>query len=110
MAFRSFESRQETNINTRPLPLQSAATLEDQHQFRLSSRFYQLFAINIQGTAPRSPLNILKMYFAKLIAVSMAFVAFGAAAPSSEQGKEKRNVSSGVRNGRRNLFYCSVPT
>ncbi|KAG6353256.1 hypothetical protein INS49_007555 [Diaporthe citri] len=39
------------------------------------------------------------MYFTKLIAVSMALVAFGAAAPSSEQGKEKRTVSTGECNG-----------
>lgn len=50
------------------------------------------------------------MYFAKLIAVSMAFVAFGAAAPSSEQGKEKRTVSTGVSNGRRKFSYYPVPT
>lgn len=50
------------------------------------------------------------MYFTKLIAVSMAFVAFGAAAPSTEQGKEKRTVSTGVRNSRRKFEYCSALT
>ena len=50
------------------------------------------------------------MYFTKLIAVSMAFVTFGAAAPSSEQEKEKRLVSQGVRNSRMKFVYCSVPT
>lgn len=50
------------------------------------------------------------MYFTKLIAISMAFVAFGAAAPSSEQGKEKRTVSTGVRNSHRKFANCSVPT
>lgn len=50
------------------------------------------------------------MYFTKLIAVSMALVAFGAAAPSSEQGKEKRTVSTGVRDSHGKFVYFPVPT